>query len=136
VFSSSVRQPIFKVACQFTHVGCVAESLQFVSCGFGVDAQALADLVLPLGHSRELLFREHANLELVGLIIVIPRLALRWLRHVRLSAELCTKLCEFLVNATTKLARCTGNRITGYQQSGCFRVGFCVCFRLTEVFIY
>ena len=30
VFSSSVRQPIFKVACQLTYVGCVAESLQFV----------------------------------------------------------------------------------------------------------
>ena len=52
VDSSSVRQPIFKVACQLTHVGCVAESLQFVFCGFDVDAQALADLVLHLEHSR------------------------------------------------------------------------------------
>ena len=45
VFSSWIRQPIFKVACQLTHVGCVAESLQFVFCGFDVDAQSLADLV-------------------------------------------------------------------------------------------
>ena len=38
VFSSSVGQPIFKVACQLTDVGCIAESLLFVFCGFDVDA--------------------------------------------------------------------------------------------------
>ena len=63
VFSSSVRQPIFKVACQLTHIRGVAESLLFVFCGFDFDAEALAYFVLHLEHSRELLFREHANLE-------------------------------------------------------------------------
>jgi hypothetical protein len=53
MFSSSVRQPIFKVACQLTHVGCVAESLQNVFCGFDVDAQSLADLVLHLEHQSK-----------------------------------------------------------------------------------
>jgi len=37
-------------------------------------------------------------------MIVIPRLALRRLRHAGLSAELCAKLCEFPVGAITKLA--------------------------------
>jgi hypothetical protein len=62
-FSSLLRQPVCKIACQFTHVCRVAESFQFVFCGFDVDTQALADLVLHLKYSRELLFRKHANLE-------------------------------------------------------------------------
>src|SRR5579862_2569030 len=72
-----IREPIFKVACQLTHIGGIAESLLFVSCRFDFDAQALAYFVLHLEHGREFLFREHANLEVkVRAFLCLPRHAI------------------------------------------------------------
>jgi|SRR5450755_2379032 hypothetical protein len=74
-------QPVFEVACQLTYIGGVAESFQLMFCGFDVDAQALADLMLHLEHSREFLLREHPNLE------VEVRAFLRLTRHAVLTDE-------------------------------------------------